>query len=197
VWPRAERSLSPTLVWMWEHAVSLRIVVKSATAEGADVGEVDLGPDGAPGSASFSQVPTISASANPAMNIGMADVVGGAERGERVEEIVAPGATLMRRCCHAVHAILVFQARAINEAWETSSTMLYWSPALRTSKDPNLRKTVEEVSLEPKTRTIEDVTQRIAVEAGLVAFAQRYGIAKYAKLITLGYSQNEEISCVD
>ena len=75
--------------------------------------------------------------------------------------------------------------------------MLYWSPALRTSKDPNLRKTVEEVSFEPKTRAIEDVAQRILVEAGLVAFAQRYGIAKYAKLVTLGYSQNEEISCVD
>jgi hypothetical protein len=175
-------------------------VVKSATAEGVDVGEVDLGPDGGTGVGELFAGADDLGLREPGdehRDVALADVVGGAERGERVEEIVAPGATLMRRCCHAVHAILVFQARAINEAWETSSTMLYWSPALRTSKDPNLRKIVEEVSFDPKTRTIEDVTQRIVVEAGLVAFAQRYGIAKYAKLVTLGYSQNEEISCVD
>lgn len=52
-------------------AAGLGVVAKGAAAEGFAGGDVDLGPDGGTGISDFSQVPTISASANAAMNIGM------------------------------------------------------------------------------------------------------------------------------
>jgi hypothetical protein len=51
-----------------QHTVGLGVMAKGATTEGFDVVRWSLDQAG---SASFSQVPTLSASANPAMNIGM------------------------------------------------------------------------------------------------------------------------------
>lgn len=73
-----------------QHAVCLGVAAKGATTEGFDVGEVDLGPDGGTGVGEFLASADDLGFGEPGdehRDVALADVVGGAERGEGVEEV--------------------------------------------------------------------------------------------------------------
>jgi hypothetical protein len=108
-------------------------------------------------------------------------------------------ATIKQRCLSSpmVRALRTTGPRYLAQQFDPRANCEgYCETCWGLSKDSSLRTTVEEVSLEPKTCVVESVTQRIVAEAGPVAFAQRHGIARYAELVMLGYSQNEEVQCV-
>lgn len=55
------------------------------------------------------------------------------------------------------------------------------------SKDTAVPRAVRELADRPATRLIERQTESLLVEAGPLAFARQYGIAKYAHLVSLGH----------
>ncbi|WP_159043237.1 radical SAM protein [Streptomyces sp. NBRC 110028] len=55
------------------------------------------------------------------------------------------------------------------------------------SKDGAVPRAVRELADRPATRLIERQTESLLVEAGPLAFARSYGIAKYADLVSLGH----------
>lgn len=74
-----------------QDAAGLGVVAKGAAAEGFDVGEVDLGPDGGTGVGElFAAADDLGFGepGNEHRDVALADVVGSAERGESVDEIV-------------------------------------------------------------------------------------------------------------
>ncbi|MGW7131321.1 radical SAM protein [Streptomyces bobili] len=50
--------------------------------------------------------------------------------------------------------------------------------------------------IEPKTLAIEAISEKLLAEAGPVAFARQWGIAKYAELVTLGLPEQRRIQCL-
>ncbi|MEU5983419.1 radical SAM protein [Streptomyces sp. NPDC047434] len=63
------------------------------------------------------------------------------------------------------------------------------------SEDPSVPSQVARVADEPRTRALEVATELVTAEAGPVAFARQWGIARYAELVLLGLSEQERARC--
>jgi pyruvate-formate lyase-activating enzyme len=63
----------------------------------------------------------------------------------------------------------------------------YCQTCWKLSKDPVLPARVKELDQLPSTRVLQDATQRMVEEAGPLSFARRFGVTRYADLITLGH----------
>ncbi|MEE4546734.1 radical SAM protein [Streptomyces sp. V4-01] len=56
---------------------------------------------------------------------------------------------------------------------------------------------IKEFELLPATRAVEDTALRMARQAGPLSFARRFGITRYADLVSLGYSATREVAWSD
>ncbi|MET9416945.1 radical SAM protein [Streptomyces klenkii] len=71
----------------------------------------------------------------------------------------------------------------------------YCASCWKAAKTPGLRESVKELVLLPSAVAMREAVEQMAADAGPVGFARRWGIGRYADLVTLGAPRERDLAC--